>query len=70
MRRRDHDRIVTELSARIRYLERQNDQLLDRLMYATDKTWMPPPLQETEEVETVEPYSFTPEQFIDATPVE
>lgn len=70
MRRRDHDRIVSELSGRIRYLERQNDQLLDRLMYATDKTWMPPPLQEPDEVEVYEPFSPTPEQYLDATPVE
>ena len=68
MRRRDHDRIVSAMHSEINYLRRQNDELLNRLMYATDRTWTPPPPQfDGDPDEPVEPYAFAPEQQFDAS---
>jgi hypothetical protein len=66
MRRREHERIVHEKDRTITRLERQNEDLLNRLMYAVDRTWTPPPRVEQDEPEPLEPYSWTPEQEFDA----
>lgn len=61
MRRRDHERLMDEMRGRCRYLERQVEQLMDRLMYMADQPWTPPPadLQETPEPELPD-YDFDP----------
>lgn len=70
MRRRDHERIVGNLERQITYLQRQNDTLVDKLMYMTGKTWTPPPVAESfdELREETQPYSYAPEQAFDAVP--
>lgn len=69
MRRRDHEAIVQQFRDENRYLRRQNDELLNRLMYASGSTWTPPPPAEAElDLPNVEHYSFTPEGEFDAAP--
>lgn len=66
MRRRDHERIVRNLEKEIEHLRRQNNELLDRLMYTTGAVWTPPPAPMEEPLPEPEPYSFAPEQTFDA----
>jgi len=70
MRRRDHERIVHEKDKTISRLERQNQELLDKLLYVTGNTWTPPPPQHEEDLgmPPEEIYSFAPEQTFDADP--
>jgi hypothetical protein len=55
VRRKDHEEIVREKNKTISRLERENEQLLDRIMYLTGTPWTPPPVEierlEDEEVE-------------------
>lgn len=70
MRRRDHEAIVKDMRDRIRFLERQNDELLNRLMYVSGSTWTPPPAPvDAEPANIFEPYAFAPEQVHDAAAV-
>jgi hypothetical protein len=66
MRRRDHERIVSELHREITYLQRQNDELLNRLMYANGQTWTPPPPTEEPPAEEQAGFLWAPEQQLDA----
>lgn len=56
MRRRDHEAIVAEKDRTIRRLERQVEQLLDRLTYALnpEHPWTPPPLDPVDDEPEVE----------------
>lgn len=66
VRRRDHERIVSELRDEVRYLRRMNESLTDRLMYVSGSTWTPPPPGDLPPELVPEPYSFTPESSFDA----
>lgn len=70
MRRSDHNAIVQDLRDRVRYLERQNADLLNRLMYVSGATWTPPPPGEEIAEQPLPQYSFTPEQQMDADEAE
>ena len=67
MRRRDHERIVHNLERQVTYLQRQNDELLNRLMYATGAQWTPPPMVADDAPEALPDYVFAPDatDFID-----
>lgn len=67
MRRVDHDRIVHEKDRTIARLEQQNRDLLDRLMFAVDKTWTPAPVRDADMTPYPEPdngrFVLSPEQL-------
>lgn len=71
MRRRDHDRIVSDLRREVQFQREQIRDLTDRIMYLTGSTWTPPPASGPAEDDSPdEPFSWAPEQNLDATPVE
>jgi hypothetical protein len=70
MRRRDHETIINELKRQLTYLQRQNDQLLDKLMYVTGSTWTPPPTPDLTPEEVAPSFEWAPEQSLDAVFVE
>jgi hypothetical protein len=66
MRRRDHETIVNELKRQLTYLQRQNDLLVDKLMYVTGSTWTPPPPVADTVEEPLPSFEWAPEQSLDA----
>lgn len=65
MRRRHHEQIVQEKDRTIRRLERQNEELLNRLMFATGQQWMPPPMVDGPPDEPLPDYAFSPDPPLD-----
>jgi hypothetical protein len=51
MRRAEHDRIVREKDRTIARLERQNEDLLNRLMYVSKMPWEVPPVEVADAVQ-------------------
>ena len=68
MRRRDHERIVHGFERQIVWLQRQNEELLNRLMYASDKTWTPPPMVMDDAPDPFPDYTLSPEHELGAEP--
>jgi hypothetical protein len=66
VRRRDHERVVIELHREITYLQRQNDALIDKLLYVTGNTWTPPPVVEVPDEEPAGDFDWSPESSLDA----
>ena len=67
MRRREHDKIVHLYQREVEHLRQSNRDLLDRLMYVTDRTWTPPPQGDfTPEADEDLGYAWAPEQALDA----
>lgn len=62
MRRREHERLMREKQKEIDWLRSRVDELLDRVMYLSDRPWGLPP-QEPEE-----PMLVMPQVYLDPGP--